>query len=103
MISNTQSISVIEADKRISLYCPIGKDYYTADVKIKFLPNAFYMDYMDLDQFINNMGGSNLTIEEAIEQIYNELQRYMPKKVSVTIEAFSNTHLHVIVTKGDVA
>ena len=103
MISNTQSISVIEADKRISLYCPIGKDYYTADVKIKFLPNAFYMDYMDLDQFINNMGGPNLTIEEAIEQIYNELQRYMPKKVSVTIEAFSNTHLHVIVTKGDVA
>lgn len=103
MISNTQSISVIEADKRISLYCPIGKDYYTADVKMKFLPNAFYMDYMDLDQFINNMGGSNLTIEEAIEQIYNELQRYMPKKVSVTIEAFSNTHLHVIVTKGDVA
>lgn len=103
MISNTQSISVIEADKRISLYCPIGKDYYTADVKIKFLPNAFYMDYIDLDQFLNNMGGSNLTIEEAIEQIYNELQRYMPKKVSVTIEAFSNTHLHVIVTKGDVA
>ena len=103
MISNTQSISVIEADKRISLYCPIGKDYYTADVKIKFLPNAFYMDYIDLDRFINNMGGSNLTIEEAIEKIYNELQRYMPKKVSVTIEAFSNTHLHVIVTKGDVA
>ena len=103
MINNSQQISLIEADKRISLYCPIGKDYYTADIKIKFLPNAFYMDYMDLDQFINNMGGSNLTIEEAIEQIYNELQRYMPKKVSVTIEAFSNTHLHVIVTKGDVA
>lgn len=103
MISNTQSISVIEADKRISLYCPIGKDYYTADVKIKFLPNAFYMDYIDLDQFLNNMSGLSLTIEEATEQIYNELQRYMPKKVSVSIEAFSNTHLKVIVTKGDVA
>lgn len=103
MINNTQSISVIEADKRISLYCPIGKDYYTADVKIKFLPNAFYMDYIDLDQFLNKMSGSSLTIEEATEQIYNELQRYMPKKVSVTIEAFSNTHLHVTVTKGEVA
>lgn len=101
MISNTQSISVIKADKRISLYCPIGKDYYTADVNIKFLPNAFYMDYIELDQFLNNMGGSNLTIEEATEKIYNELQRYMPKKASVTIEAYSNTHLNVTVTKGD--
>lgn len=102
MIENKQSISIIEADKRISLYCPIGKDYYTADVKIKFLPNAFYMDYIDLDKFLNSMSGFSLTIEEAVEKIYNELQRYMPKKASVTIEAFSNTHLHVIVTKGDV-
>ena len=101
MINNTQSITTIKADKRISLYCPIGKDYYTADVYIKFLPNAFYMDYMDLDNFLNNMSGLSLTIEEAVREIYKELQRYMPKKASVTIEAFSNTHLHVKVTKGD--
>lgn len=101
MINNIQHITLIEADKRISLYCPIGKDYYTADVKIKFLPNAFYMDYIDLDNFLNKMSGESLTIEEAVEKIYNELQRYMPKKASVMIEAFSNTHLHVKVTKGD--
>lgn len=101
MILNNQNISVIEADKRISLYCPIGKDYYTADVKIRFLPNAFYMDYIDLDKYLNNLSGLSLTIEEAVENIYNELQRYLPKKASVSIEAFSNTHLHVTVTKGD--
>lgn len=61
------------------------------------------MDYIDLDQFLNRMSGLSLTIEEATEEIYNELQRYMPKKASVSIEAFSNTHLHVTVTKGDVA
>ena len=101
MINNKQNISLIEADKRISLYCPIGKDYYTADVNIKFLPNAFYMDYIELDVFLNKLSGLSLTIEEAVEQIYNELQGYMPKKTSVMIEAFSNTHLHVKVTKGD--
>ena len=102
MINNTQAISFIEANKRISLYCPIGKDYYTADVYIKFLPDAFYMDYIDLDMFLNNMGGANLTIEDAVNNIYNELQRYIPKKTSVTIEAFSNTHLNVKVTKSDI-
>lgn len=101
MISNTQEISIIKADKRISLYCPIGKDYYTADINIKFVPNAFYMDYIDLDVFLNKLSGLSLTIEDAVNEIYNELQRYKPKKVNVTIEAFSNTHLHVIVSKGD--
>ena len=102
MINNTQSITVIEANKRISLYCPIGKDYYTADIHIEFLPNAFYMDYIDLDVFLNKMSGLSLTIEDACNEIYNELQRYIPKKASVTIEAYSNTHLNVKVTKGDI-
>lgn len=103
MLKNTQSISVIKATKRISLYCPLGEDYYTADVYIEFLPDAFYMDYIDLDAFLNRMSGLSLTIEDAVKDIYDELQRYMPKKAAVTIEAFSNTHLQVTVTKGNVA
>ena len=82
------------------MYCPIGKDYYTADVYIKFLPNAYYMDYIDLDVFLNKLRGLSLRIEETCEKIYNELQRYMPKKSSVKIKAHSNTHLDVTVTKG---
>lgn len=94
---------MIEADKRINLYCPIGKDYYTADVYITFLPNAFYMDYIDLDVFITKLSGMGLTIEDAAKAIYDELQRYMPLKAKVTIEAYSNAHLHVKVTKGEAA
>lgn len=101
MLSNTQSISFIKADKRISLFCPIGKDYYTADIVIRFVPDEYYMDYIDLDLFINQMGGMNLTIEDAVDMIYQFLQRYKPRKTNVTIEAFSNTHLNVTVTKGD--
>ena len=101
MIHNTQSITSIKAEKRISLYCPIGKDYYTADVYITFLPNAYYMDYIDLDKFLNGLGGKNLTIEDGCNEIYNELQRYRALKTKVTIKAFSNTHLYVEVTKGD--
>ena len=101
MIENTQYITAIEADKRICLYCPIGKDYYTAVVNIKFIPNEYYMDYIKLDQFLNRLSGLSLTIEDATRDIYDELQSYRPSKAKVMIEAFSNTHLHVKVTKGD--
>ena len=101
MIFNSQSISLIEANKQISLYCPIGKDYYTANIFIEFVPNAHYMDYIDLDVFISEMGGMSLTIEDAADMVYKELQKYKPKKTKVSIVAFSNTHLNVTVTKDD--
>lgn len=101
MLKNTQKIALIEADKRLTLYCPIGEDYYTADIFIDFEPNEHYMDYIHLDGFLNDMSGKSLTIEDAAQEIYDELQRYKPRKAVVKIEAFSNTHLHVIVTKGD--
>lgn len=101
MIENTQRVNLIEADKQIVLYCPIGKDYYTAIVNIEFIPNEYYMDYIKLDQFLNRLSGLSLTIEDAARDIYDELRSYRPSKAKVTIEAFSNTHLHVKVTKGD--
>ena len=103
MIKNTQHITAIEADKRINLYCPIGKDYYTADVLMKFMPDKHYMDYMSLDLFLNKLSGLSYTIEEAVEHIYNELQRYKPHSCSVAIKATSNTHLNVTVTKGGIS
>ena len=101
MINNTQSITTIKANKQITLYCPLGEDYYTADIYITFLPNAHYMDYVDLDIFLINLSGKSLTIEDACNEVYNELQKYKPKKTNVTIKAYSNTHLNVVVTKGD--
>lgn len=101
MIENAQKVNLIESDKQICLYCPIGKDYYTAVVNIEFVPNGYYMDYIDLDRYLNRLSGLSLTIEDAARDIYDELQIYKPLKTKVTIEAFSNTHLHVKVTKGD--
>ena len=101
MIENIQKISLIKAEKQISLFCPLGDDYYTAKIHIKLAPNLWYMDYIDLDKFLDEMGGMRLTIEEAVDYIYKELQKLEPFKTNVTIEAFSNTHLDVVVSKGD--
>lgn len=101
MIVNTEEITNISADKRISLCCPIGKDYYTADVTIMFYPDKYYMDYIELDRFLNQLSGLSYTIEEAAKKIYDHLQTYLPLATKVTIKAYSNTHLPVTVTKGD--
>ena len=101
MIENIQKVTQIEASKRISLYCPIGKDYYTADIYIKFVPDRHYMDYIDLDVFLNKLGGKSLTIEDAANEIYKDLQQYNPLSTTVVIDASSNTHLNVRVTKDD--
>lgn len=70
---------------------------------MKFAPDKYYMDYIKLDEFLNRLSGLSYTIEEAAEQIYNELQSYKPFNSSVVIKAYSNTHLNVTVTKGLVA
>ena len=102
MITNTQDITTITTDKRISLYCPIGKDYYTADIKIVFHPDKLYMDYIELDKFLNMLSGFSYTIEDVAKRIYDHLQIYSPLATKVEIEAHSNSHMHVTVTKGDV-
>lgn len=101
MIENMQAIALIKANKTICLFCPLGEDFYTAHILIEFLPNEYYMDYIDLDKFLVGLSGKSLTIEDACEKIYKELQRYNPHKARVTIDAASNTHLNVTVTKGD--
>lgn len=100
-IRNTYGITTIKATKRISAYCPMGKDYYTADIEIEFVPDAIIMDYCELDNYLNQQSGLSLIIEELIEKIYNHLQgKYKPKAVGVTVKAYSNTHLYVEVTKS---
>lgn len=97
---NEQGITAISGQKRIALYCPMGKDYYTADITVDFVPGEIIMDYCELDNYLNNQSGLSLIIEDLIEKIYNHLQEeYKPKALSVSVKAYSNTHLNVEVTK----
>ena len=98
--SNTQGITSITGTKRLSLFCPLGKDYYTADITIDFAPDKTIMDYCELDDYLNQQSGLSLIIEDLIDVVYNHLQEeYKPKLLRVSVKAYSNTHMDVEVTK----
>ena len=100
VIRNTQDISIIKAKHRISLYCPIGKDYYTADISIEFKPDKVIPDYCKLTNYLNNLSGLSLIIEELANNIHEHLMsKYNPISAKVSIKAYSNTHLDVEVVK----
>lgn len=97
---NKQGITSITGRKRISLYCPLGKDYYTADIDVSLVPDNVIMDYCELDTYLNNQSGLSLIIEDLIDKVYNHLQdEYKPKSLTVNVKAYSNTHLPVEVSK----
>lgn len=100
VIRNTQNISFIKANHRISLYCPIGKDYYTADISIEFKPDKIIPDYCKLTAYLNNLSGLSLIIEDLVNKVHSHLMsKYAPDAVKVSVKAYSNTHLDVEVVK----
>lgn len=99
-IENRPGITKIEFTKKISMFCPLGNDYYTADITVTFVPDNIIMDYCDVDKFLNEMGGEHLIIEDAVSKIYTHISdNYKPAKLKVVIDAQSNVHFPVKVEK----
>lgn len=97
-IPNSQEISSIHFERTISPYCPMGADYYKAEIDVDF-EGPYYMDYIEMDKEIQAMGGAVLTIEELAKKVYDLMMQFEPEYLEVTIYAESNKHFPVIVTK----
>lgn len=102
IIENKQHIKQIIMKPTASCFCPLGLDWYKIDFNISFIPQEYYPDYCDVQKFIsNNINKQQLTIEEAVDVLYNYLQKeYLPE--NLTIQANVNvvqSHFPVIVIK----
>ena len=98
-IPNTQKISSISFQRNVQPFCPLGGDYYTAEVDVDFIPGESYMDYIEMDEAIQELGGLHLTIEDLAARVYDMLTKFKPEYLCVTISADSNKHFPVVVTK----
>lgn len=97
---HTQNLSLINYNKTITLFCPLGNDYYTATIKVELTPNKFLMDYLDEEEYFKKLQGSKLIIEDLTEQVYNHLyNEYKPSYLKVEVSACNATHFPVVVTK----
>lgn len=99
-ITNYQGITDIRFTKELRLYCPMGKDMYTAHVHVQFSPDKEIMDYCETNRFLDEMNQGAFIIEDAIKVIYDHIENSIhPLTLEVSITAESAAHMPVMVTK----
>ena len=97
---HTQGLSMVSFNKTITVFCPLGNDYYTAVIRVDFVPNEWMMDYLDEERFFKDLQGSKYIIEDIAKIVYDHLVgSYGPKHVKVTVDAYNATHFPVTVVK----
>ena len=97
---HTQGLSKISFNKTITVFCPLGNDYYTATIQIEFTPAKVLMDYLDEEAYFKELQGAKLIIEDVVKQVYDHyVTEYDPAQLTVTVYAENATHFPVSVTK----
>lgn len=100
MFEHTQGISKVTFNKTITVFCPLGNDFYTAHVNVDFVPDKVMMDYLDEEAFFKGLSGANLIIEDLVEKVHKRYtDTYAPKYVKVTVFAENAAHFPVTVIK----
>lgn len=78
--------------------CQIGQDWYKNQFEVYFIPDNYYPDYMEVEQFIQEkIEGKELNIEQASRILYDFLfEEYKPHSIRVI------NHIHGCKTHFDV-
>ena len=102
MVKNTYGIGSISLSPTAKCYCPLGKDWYTNNFTVTFVPGEFIPDYCEVDKWIDeNINGKELIIEAAVAALYDYLHdTYSPDKLVVSSQVKDAKHSPVQVAKG---
>lgn len=100
-IHNIQGIKEIKITPSVCCYCPLGNDWYNMKVSIQFKVGAYYPNYCDIRQFLNEeIQGKGLIIEDVLDKIYDFMLSYEPMNLKVSGEVEEiESHPPVVVTK----
>lgn len=97
---HTQDLTSINYMKTITLFCPLGNDYYTAGIEVSMAPGEYVMDYLDEENFFKELQGKKLIIEDLVNTVYEHIMyEYAPTYLYVSVKAYNATHFPVVVTK----
>lgn len=83
----------------VTVFCPLGPNYYRAEVDIEMELNKVIVDFIDLENYFKKeLNGKDLTTEELTVEIFNTLDEiYKPIHLKVT--SHSNSHFELSITK----
>ena len=96
---NTWGITRIVFGPTIRNRCPIGKDWYTNSLRVELIPGEFIPDYDDLQKDILALEGQELIVENVVAKVYDIVNAYDPKELTVQVKTEGNGHFSVVVEK----
>lgn len=97
---HTQGLSNVSFNKTITVFCPLGNDFYTATVSVSLTPGEVMLDYLDIESYFKELQGSHLIIEDLVAEVYTKFETdFEPKKLTVQVYAENATHFPVTVVK----
>lgn len=102
MIENKEGIKKIIMKPTACTLCAIGQDWYRSNLEIEFIPDRYYPDYMEVQDWImKEIDGHEMNIETVIDKVYNFIKHeYLPKDLRITNHVTGcKSHFDVIVIK----
>lgn len=93
-IPNNERVSEIRMKPMAYTKCQIGQDWFLNKFEAVFIPDKYYPDYMEVEQFISeNIEGHEMNIEQAARCLCDFLKKYEPDNVYV-IDHIENCRTH---------
>lgn len=100
MFENKQGIGKIKLDGRTHLFCPLGDDWYTANIHIEVSDPQTIPDYIDVTRFLEEMDGKSLIIEDVCKEVYVYMLGQTRGTIAVSVQVDDARHLPVTVGIG---
>lgn len=97
--SNTYGVQRFENHHDIVCYCPLGKDYYSAEITVECVNPIFLPDYLETDKMVSSLSSKEYIIEELAHTIAGHFKAETEaEQVLVTAFVKNATHSPVEVT-----
>ena len=88
----------IEMHGRVRCFCPMGNDWYSADVSIRVSEPRLIPDYCNVDSFLASLDGTERIIEDVCADVHGYIKAQTRGNVTVSVKSGDAVHLPVEVT-----
>lgn len=94
-----KGINRMEFTVPVTVFCPLGPNYYRAQISVKMELGNVIVDFLDLEKYFKvELNGKSLTTEDLVIEVYNTLnETYKP--IHLIVSSHSDSHFPIEVIK----
>lgn len=95
---NVQEISSLKFSVPVTVFCPLGPNYYRAVVDCEMKLGDVIADFLDLERFFKkDLNGEHLTTEDLVAKVFDVMSAtYHPEHIRVSVHSDSHFSIETI-------